>query len=115
MIYPLPVFAEFEIETDNFFCPASSTAYKKVIFHLVNGVDSIECEMMAKRIVVSFDVPVDNDPQNNLERDFEYLEVDCETEVIVELDYVQKIKLTEKQMLKLNEYLKDEMKMVEVA
>ena len=110
MIYPLPVFAEFEID-------ASSDIdifvdHEKVIFFLECGVDSIECEMKAKRKVEKFEVCNDGDVQNSVERDFEYLEVDCETEVIVELDYVQKIKLTEKQMLKLNEYLKDEMKMI---
>ena len=110
MIYPLPVFAEFEInEVWDFSNP------EKVCFNLVHGVDLIECEMKAKRIVESFEAYTDGDVQNSIEREFEYLEVDCETEVIVELDYVQKIKLTEKQMLKLNEYLKDEMKIVEVA
>lgn len=111
MIYPLPVFAGFEIETDNFY-NSSTREQTKVIFHLVNGVDSIECEMRARRKVEQFEVCNDGDVQNSVERDFEYLEVDCETEVIVELDYVQKIKLTEKQMLKFNEYLKDEMKMI---
>ena len=107
MIYPLPVFAEFELnEIWDFSNPG------KVCFNLVHGVDSIECEMKAKRKVEQFEVYNDGDVQNSVDREFEYLEVDCETEVLVELDYVQKIKLTEKQMLKLNEYLKDEMKMV---
>ena len=107
MIYPLPVFAEFELnEVWDFSNP------EKVCFNLVHGVDSIECEMKAKRKVEQFEVYNDGDVQNSVDREFEYLEVDCETEVLVELDYVQKIKLTEKQMLKLNEYLKDEMKMV---
>ena len=107
MIYPLPVFAEFElIEIWDFSNP------EKVCFNLVHGVDSIECEMKAKRKVEQFEVQNDGDVQNSVDREFEYLEVDCETEVLVELDYVQKIKLTEKQMLKLNEYLKDEKKMV---
>ena len=107
MIYPLPVFAEFELnEIWDFSNP------EKVCFNLVHGVDSIECEMKAKRKVEQFEVYNDGDVQNSVDREFEYLEVDCETEVLVELDYVQKIKLTEKQMLKLNEYLKDEMKMV---
>ena len=107
MIYPLPVFAEFELnEIWDFSNP------EKVCFNLVHGVDSIECEMKAKRKVEQFEVYNDGDVQNAVERDFEYLEVDCETEVLVELDYVQKIKLTEKQMLKLNEYLKDEKEMV---
>lgn len=111
MIYPLPVFAEFEIDDIWDFSKA-----EKVFFTIVNGVDSIECEMKAKRKVEQFEVYNDGDVQNAIERDFEYLEVDCETEVLVDgLDYVQKIKLTEKQMLKLNEYLKDEMKMVGVA
>ena len=108
MIYPLPVFAEFEInEVWDFSNP------EKVCFNLVHGVDSIECEMKAKRKVEQFEVYNDGDVQNSVDREFEYLEVDCETEVLVDgLDYVQKIKLTEKQMLKLNEYLKDEMEMV---
>ena len=107
MIYPLPVFAEFELnEIWDFSNP------EKVCFNLVHGVDSIECEMKAKRKVEQFEVQNDGDVQNSVDREFEYLEVDCETEVLVELDYVQKIKLTEKQMLKLNEYLKDEKKMV---
>ena len=107
MIYPLPVFAEFELnEIWDFSNPG------KVCFNLVHGVDSIECEMKAKRKVEQFEVYNDGDVQNSVDREFEYLEVDCETEVLVELDYVQKIKLTEKQMLKLNEYLKDEKKMV---
>lgn len=115
MIYPLPVFAEFEIETDNFY-NSSIKEQTKVVFYLVNGVDSIECEMRARRKVEQFEVYNDGDVQNAVDRDFEYLEVDCETEVLVDgLDYVQKIKLTEKQMLKLNEYLKDGMKMVGVA
>ena len=107
MIYPLPVFAEFELnEIWDFSNPG------KVCFNLVHGVDSIECEMKAKRKVEQFEVYNDGDVQNSVDREFEYLEVDCETEVLVELDYVQKIKLTEKQMLKLNEYLKDEMEMI---
>ena len=107
MIYPLPVFAEFELnEIWDFSNP------EKVCFNLVHGVDSIECEMKAKRKVEQFEVYNDGDVQNSADREFEYLEVDCETEVLVELDYVQKIKLTEKQMLKLNEYLKDEMEMI---
>ena len=107
MIYPLPVFAEFELnEIWDFSNP------EKVCFNLVHGVDSIECEMKAKRKVEQFEVYNDGDVQNSVDREFEYLEVDCETEVLVELDYVQKIKLTEKQMLKLNEYLKDEMEMI---
>ena len=108
MIYPLPVFAEFELnEVWDF------SNHEKVCFNLVHGVDSIECEMRAKKIKDWYCVPVDNNPQNDVDREFEYLEVDCETGVLVDgLDYVQKIKLTEKQMLKLNEYLKDEMKMV---
>ena len=101
MIYPLPVFAEFELnEIWDFSNPG------KVCFNLVHGVDSIECEMKAKRKVEQFEVYNDGDVQNSVDREFEYLEVDCETEVLVDgLDYVQKIKLTEKQMLKLNEYL----------
>ena len=101
MIYPLPVFAEFELnEIWDFSNP------EKVCFNLVHGVDSIECEMKAKRKVEQFEVYNDGDVQNSVDREFEYLEVDCETEVLVDgLDYVQKIKLTEKQMLKLNEYL----------
>ena len=108
MIYPLQVFAEFEL---NEIWDSSNPG--KVCFNLVHGVDSIECEMRAKKVKDWYCVPVDNNPQNDVDREFEYLEVDCETEVLVDgLDYVQKIKLTEKQMLKLNEYLKDEMKMI---
>ena len=104
MIYPLPVFAEFEIDTDSDI--DIFVDHEKVIFFLEYGVDSIECEMRAKKVKDWYYVPVDNNPQNDVEREFEYLEVDCETEVLVDgLDYVQKIKLTEKQMLKLNEYL----------
>lgn len=113
MIYPLPVFAEFEIDVNS--DVAHLTSCEKVMFWLSCGVDNIYCEMKAKRIVESFEVCNDGDVQNAVDRDFEYLEVDCETEVLVELDYVQKIKLTEKQMLKLNGYLKDEKKMVGVA
>ena len=109
MIYPLPVFAEFEIEE----CVANFNGKNTVYFTLTCGVDSIECDMQAKRKVEKFEVCNDGDVQNAVELDFEYLEVDCETEVLVDgLDYVQKIKLTEKQMLKLNGYLKDEKKMI---
>lgn len=107
MNYPLPVFEGFKVDDIWDFQRA-----EKICFTLINGVNSIECEIKAKRIVESFDVPVNSDPQNNVDRDFEYLQVDCETEVLVELDCVQKIKLTEKQAYDLNEYLKDEMKMI---
>ena len=111
MIYPLPVFAEFEIDASSDIDAFIDN--EKVMFWLSCGVDDIYCEMKAKRIIESFEVCNDGDVQNSVECDFEYLEVDCETEVLVDgLDYVQKIKLTEKQMLKLNEYLKDEKKMV---
>ena len=104
---PLPVFVEFEIDDIWDF-----SRIDKVCFTMVHGVDSIECDVSAVRKVEAFEVSNDIDPQKSLDRDFEYLQVESDAVVEVELEHVQKIKLTEKQLLELNEYLKQEMKII---
>ena len=104
---PLPVFEEFEINDIWDF-----SRIEKICFTMISGVHSIECEVLANRVVESFEVCNDGDVQNAHDRDFEYLQVDADEVVSVELEHVQKIKLTEKQLQKLNEYLKQQMKMI---
>lgn len=105
----LPCLSEFElqsdIEIDLHGCDVS--------FTLSYGAVSVDCCMDGAIKTEDFDVVVDSNPQNNLERPFEFLVV-SNTPVGVlrtDIDLVdgQRIKLTEKQMAKLNEYLKDEM------
>ena len=105
---PLPIFAEFEIEE----CIANFNGKNTVYFTLTCGVDYIECSVEATQKVEEFEVCNDIDVQNTHDRDFEYLQVDADEVVGVELEHVQKIKLTEKQLEELNEYLKQQMKMI---
>ena len=105
---PLPVFAEFEIEE----CVANFNGKNTVYSTLAFGVDSIECSVEAVRKVEEFEVCNDGDVQSAHDREFEFLQVEDGAVVDVELEHVQKIKLTEKQLQKLNKYLKDEMEMI---
>lgn len=108
----LPSLPEFElqsdIEIDLHGCDVS--------FTLSYGAVSVDCCMDGVVKTEDFDVAVDSNPQNNLERPFEFLVVsNTPVEVLrTDIDLVddQRIKLTEKQMAKLNEYLKDEMVVV---
>lgn len=108
----LPSLPEFElqsdIEIDLHGCDVS--------FTLSYGAVSIDCCMDGVVKTEDFDVAVDSNPQNNLERPFEFLVVsNTAVEVLrTDIDLVdgQRIKLTEKQIAKLNEYLKEEMVMV---
>ncbi|MEG1232291.1 MAG: hypothetical protein RSE18_00520 [Acinetobacter sp.] len=108
----LPCLPEFElqsdIEIDLHGCDVS--------FTLSYGAVSVDCCMDGMVKIENFDVAVDSNPQNNLERPFEFLVVsNTPVEVLrTDIDLVggQRIKLTEKQMVKLREYLKDEMVMV---
>lgn len=89
----------------------------EVYFVLNYGVLSVVCWMKAECITEQFEVnSTDNDPQNSFDRDFKYLKVG-ETEVNIDcsdIDLVsgQQIELTENQIQKLNEYLKDNMILV---
>lgn len=88
----------------------------EVSFTLFYGAVSIDCCMDGVVKTENFDVAVDSNPQNIVERPHNYLVVsNTPVEVLrTDIDLVdgQRIKLTEKQMSKLNEYLKDEMVMV---
>ena len=106
---PLPVFAEFEVDIQNIEFDLFGNT---VDFWLSLGCGDINCKVDAIRKVEAFEVSNDIDPQKSFDRDFEYLQVESDAVVEVELEHVQKIKLTEKQLQKLNEYLKDEMKMI---
>lgn len=108
----LPCLPEFElqsdIEIDLHGCDVS--------FTLSYGAVSVDCCMDGVVKVENFDVPVDGDPQNNLEKPFEFLVVSNTAVEVMRTDINlvdgQKIRLAEKQIAQLNEYLKEEMVMV---
>lgn len=108
----LPCLPEFElqsdIEIDLHGCDVS--------FTLSYGAVSVDCCMDGVVKTEDFDVDVDSDQQNNLERPFKFLVVSNTAVEIMrtDIDLVdgQKIRLNEKQMAKLNEYLKEEKVMV---
>lgn len=105
----LPCLPEFEIQSDI----EIDLRGCEVSFTLTYGAVSVDCCMDGVVKVENFDVPVDGDPQNNLEKPFEFLVVsNTPIEVLrTDIDLVdsQRIKLTEAQLAKLNEYLKKEM------
>ena len=108
----LPCLPEFELDSDI----EIDLHGGEVNFTLSYGAVSVDCCMDGVIRTEDFDVAVDSDPQNSLERPFEFLVVsNTAVEVMrTDIDLVdgQRIKLTEKQMAKLNEYLKEEMVMV---
>lgn len=108
----LPSIPEFELDSDI----EIDLHGGEVSFTLSCGVLSVDCCMDGLVKAEGFDVSVDDNPQNNLEHQHNYLEVlNTPVEVLrtdIDLADGQRIKLTEKQMSKLNEYLKDEMVMV---
>lgn len=108
----LPCLPEFElqsdIEIDLHGCDVS--------FTLSYGAVSVDCCMDGVVKAEVFTVGVNMDRQMDIDKDFNYLVVsNTPVEVLrTDIDLVdgQRIKLTEKQMAKLNEYLKDEMVVV---
>lgn len=105
----LPCLPEFELQSDI----EIDLHGGEVNFTLSYGAVSVDCCMDGVVKTEDFDVAVDSDPQNNLDRPFYFLVVsNTPVEVLrTDIDLVdgQRIKLTEKQMAKLNEYLKEEM------
>ena len=99
---------EFKIE-DVDFCFDK----KQVYFTLVVGNSVVTCYMSAEEKIESFEVNIDSNPQNNIDRDFRYLVV-SDTSVVVDQADIdicivkgQTIGLTEKQRDDLNEILKE--------
>lgn len=108
----LPCLPEFELQSDIEIDLHGS----EVNFTLIYGAVSVDCCMDGVIKTEDFDVEIDSDPQNSLERPFEFLVVSNTAVEVLRTDINlvdgQKIRLTEKQMAKLNEYLKEEMVMV---
>ena len=108
----LPSLPEFELQSDI----EIDLHGGEVNFTLSYGAVSVDCCMDGVVKTEDFDVEVDSNPQNSLERPFEFLVVsNTPVEVLrTDIDLVdgQRIKLTEKQMAQLNKYLKEEMVMV---
>ena len=108
----LPSLPEFEIQSDI----EIDLHGCDVSFTLSYGAVSVDCCMDGVVKTEDFEVAIDSNPQNNLERPFEFLVVsNTPVEVLrTDIDLVdgQRIKLTEKQMAQLNEYLKEEMVMI---
>ena len=91
---------------------------KEVYFTLALGVSTLTCYMSADVKIESFEVNIDPNPQNNIDRDFRYLVV-SDTSVVVDQADIdicivtgQTIGLTEKQRNDLNEILKEKMELV---
>lgn len=107
----LPSLPEFELKSDI----EIDLHGGEVNFTLSYGAVSVDCCMDGVVETEDFDVAIDSDPQNNLERPFEFLVVSNTAVEVMRTDINlvdgQKIRLTEKQMAQLNEYLKEEMVM----
>ena len=108
----LPCLPEFELDSDI----EIDLHGGEVNFTLSYGAVSVDCFMDGVVKTEVFTVGVNMDRQMDVDKDFNYLVVsNTPVEVLrTDIDLVdgQRIKLTEKQMAKLNEYLKDEMLMV---
>lgn len=105
----LPSLPKFEIDPNIEDC----FDRKEVYFVLGCGVLKVVCSMKAECVVDTYSVNVDENPQNDIDRDFKYLKVG-ETAVSIDcsdIDLVggQQIELTETQIQKLNEILKENM------
>lgn len=104
---------EFKIE-DVDFCFDK----KQVYFTLVVGNSTVTCYMSAEEKIESFEVKVDSNLQNNVDRDFRYLVVSDSSVIIDQCDIDicivkgQTIGLTEKQRDDLNEILKGKMELM---
>ena len=91
---------------------------KEVYFTLVVGSSTVICYMSALEKFNQFEVNIDSNPQNNIDKDFRYLVVEDTSVIIDQCDIDiciikgQTIGLTEKQRDSLNERLKEEMEMV---
>ena len=91
---------------------------KEVYFTLALGVSTLTCYMSADVKVQEFEINVDGNVHNNIDRDFRYL-VASDTSVVVDQSDIdicivkgQTIGLTEKQRSDLNEILKEKMELV---
>lgn len=104
---------EFKIE-DVEFCFDK----KQVYFTLAVGNSVVTCYMSAIEKIEEFEVNVDSNPQNNVDRPFKYLVVEDTSVIIDQCDIDicivkgQAIGLTENQRDSLNERLKEEMELV---
>lgn len=91
---------------------------KEVYFTLVVGNSCVNCYMSAEENIESFEVNIDSNPQNNIDRPFKYLVVENTSVIIDQCDIDicivkgQTIGLTEKQRNDLNEILKGKMEVV---
>lgn len=107
----LPCLPEFELQSDI----EIDLHGGEVNFTLSYGAVSVDCCMDGLVKTEDFEVAVDSDPQNNLDHPFKFLVVSNTAVEVMRTDINlvdgQKIRLTEKQMAKLNEYLKEEMVM----
>lgn len=91
---------------------------KEVYFTLALGSSTLTCYMSADVKIEEFEINVDGNVQNNVDRDFRYLVV-SDTSVVVDQADIdicivkgQTIGLTEKQRNDLNEILKEKMELV---
>ena len=100
---------------------------KEVYFTLALGVSTLTCYMSAEVKIEEFEINVDGNVQNNIDRDFRYLVVSDTSVVVDQADISvvvdqadidicivkgQTIGLTEKQRDDLNEILKGKMEVV---
>ena len=103
----LPMFDIDEVD----FCFDKNEVY----FTLALGVSTLTCYMSADVKIEEFEINVDGNAQNNVDRDFRYLVVSDTGVVIDQADVEicivkgQTIGLTEKQRDDLNEILKENM------
>ena len=91
---------------------------KEVYFTLALGVSTLTCYMSAEVKIEEFEINVDGNVQNNVDRDFRYLVVSDVSVIVDQADIDicivkgQTIGLTEKQRDDLNEILKGKMEVV---
>ena len=91
---------------------------KQVYFTLVLGVSTLTCYMSTDAKVEEFEINIDGNVQNNVDRDFKYLVVSDSSVIVDQADVEicivkgQTIGLTEKQRDDLNEILKEKMELV---
>lgn len=87
-------------------------------FNLKHSDEAVSCYCEVKSKIEAFDVSVDSNPQNNVDRNHEVFFVDFETVVFVDdFDNVHAVrdmpfKLTGDQINTINDYLEDEAKPV---
>lgn len=83
----------------------------EVYLVLVRGDEQVVCNVKGKLVIENCDVCFDGNPQNSVDRDFKYLQVD-DTEIEIDQSDIEidgKFELNEIQIDDLNKKLKDNM------